>query len=117
LGIDAAMLAASGTLLPALLVTYIGEHVMFVRLLILIYRRTIRPYYVDVSGLVMHPGGAIQIELLMCGIRLDGEWRSDDQRNAIARFVRALRTVTALDSLKDRHHSLHRALSNTRIQL
>jgi hypothetical protein len=49
----------------------------------------------------MHRGGAIHMEPLTCGMRLDCDWRSDNQRNMIARFVRALRI--ALGSLKDHY--------------
>jgi hypothetical protein len=98
LDMDVAMLAAHGSCLPALLITYIGENVLC--LSDNLYRRIVGTY-IDVSGLVMHRSGAIQMEPLTCGMRLDCDWRSDDQRNMIVRFVRALRI--ALDSLKDHY--------------
>jgi hypothetical protein len=102
--VDVATLAACDTRLPTLLITCFGEtyHVCPTA-----YTDVYAGSYIDVSGLVMHRDVAVQVEPLTRRMRLDCDWRNDDQRNMIARSVRALRI--APDSLRNHYTDLFRS--------
>ncbi len=56
------------------------------------------------SGAIVHPDGTIQMQILTPSLRVDCDVRDDDQRNLLARFVRALRF--GFQDLKAYHDSL-----------
>src|SRR5712675_2231342 len=68
---------------------------------------------VDASALIMHRDGAVQMEPLTCGMRMDCDWRNDYHRAMIARGAgQSYRITQAI--LRQRAHKL---LSLLRLQV